>query len=107
MERFNGIPMEIFRLTKDQLVVTPLHFGTSFHFPDRFNGIPMEVFRLVPMVQKLPTTGTIRKPRTHAFMVVFLLKPVSGLVYLGSVDIFIYILYRYKSRFAFNLCVLH
>ena len=34
----------------DQLAsVTPLHFGTSFHFPgmERFNGIPMEIYRLV------------------------------------------------------------
>ena len=39
----------IVRILVAQLAVTPLHFGTSFHFPgmERFNGIPMEIFRLV------------------------------------------------------------
>ena len=40
-------------------------------------------------------------------MVVFLVKPVSGRVYLGSVDVFIEIQDSFKSKFAFNLCVLH
>ena len=36
-------------------------------------------------------------------MVVFLVKPVSVGVYLGYVDVFIEIQYRFKSKFAFNL----
>ena len=36
-------------------------------------------------------------------MVVFLVKPVSGWVYLGYVGVFIEIQYRFKSKFAFNL----
>ena len=39
-------------------------------------------------------------------MVVFLVKPVSGCVYLVSVYEYIEIHYMFTSKFVFNLCVL-